>query len=83
MLEIATIASFFSFYSLLPVILGLIIGYIVIEQFWVWRAAQGLPGPRFVVPFLGSVLQMVYDPVGFWDLQDKYGPLSWNSLVGK
>jgi len=83
MLELATIASFFSFYSLLPVILGLIIGYIVIEQFWVWRAAQGLPGPRFVVPFLGSVLQMVYDPVGFWDLQDKYGPLSWNSLVGK
>jgi len=80
MLEV--VASVFSFYSLLSVVLGLIIGYIVIEQFWVWRAAQGLPGPNFVVPFFGSVLQMVYDPFGFWDKQDKLGPLSWNSLAG-
>lgn len=80
MLEVIT--SALSLYSLLSVVLGLIIGYIVIEQFWVWRAAQGLPGPRFVLPFVGSVFQMVYDPVGFWDKQDKLGPLSWNSLVG-
>jgi len=74
MLEVIT--SALSLYSLLSVVLGLIIGYIVIEQFWVWRAAQGLPGPRFVLPFVGSVFQMVYDPVGFWDKQDKLGPLS-------
>jgi len=81
MLEV--LSSFFSFYSLLPVLLGLLIGYILIEQFWVWRTAQGMPGPRFVVPFFGSVFQMVYDPVAFWEDQDKLGPLSWNSLVGK
>lgn len=74
--------SALSLYSLLSVVFGLIIGYIVIEQFWVWRAAQGLPGPRFVLPFFGNVFQMVYDPFGFWDKQDKMGPLSWNSLVG-
>lgn len=83
MLEIlSTLTSFISFYSLLPVVLGLIVGYIFIEQFWIWRVAQNLPGPKFVIPFFGSVFQMVYDPFGFWDNQDKLGPLSWNSLVG-
>jgi len=85
MLELSILSSVFpfSFLSVLPVILGLVIGYIVIEQFWVWRAAQGMPGPRWVPPFFGNVFEMVYDPFAFWDKQDKFGPLSWNSIFGK
>ncbi len=28
-----------------------------------------LPGPRFVVPFFGCIVEMVMDPFGFWDRQ--------------
>lgn len=54
----------------------------MIEQFWFWRASQGLPGPSIVWPFFGNVFEMVYDPFKFWDKQDKMGPLSWNSIFG-
>jgi len=83
---VSNVAAWFTLSSvltLLPVILGVILGYIAIEQFWIWRTAQGLPGPRFVLPIFGSIFQMVYDPFAFWDTQDKFGPLSWNSLFGK
>ncbi|KAL6052683.1 Sterol C-22 desaturase [Balamuthia mandrillaris] len=56
---------------------------VVLEQYSLWRKTQGLPGPRFFYPFLGNVLHMVFHPFAFWDAQDKYGPLSWNVLVGQ
>eukprot|EP01087_Luapelamoeba_hula_P005928 TRINITY_DN159_c0_g1_i2.p1 TRINITY_DN159_c0_g1~~TRINITY_DN159_c0_g1_i2.p1 ORF type:complete len:531 (-),score=104.78 TRINITY_DN159_c0_g1_i2:65-1657(-) len=74
--------STISFWSLLPIIAGLVLGYIAVEQFWFYRAGQGLPGPSWVPPLLGNVFSMVYDPFAFWDNQDKLGPLSWNSIFG-
>lgn len=81
MLEILpTISSVY--YIGLPVLLGLIIGYILIEQLWILFSAQKMPGPRLLIPFFGNVFQMVSDPVNFWEKQDKFGPISWNFLVG-
>lgn len=44
-----------------------------------------LPGPAYVTPFLGSIIEMVKDPHGFWTRQCSYAPsgLSCNSIMGK
>jgi cytochrome P450 family 710 subfamily A protein len=55
---------------------------LIAEQlFYQWRG-RGLPGPRLVVPFIGSVVQMVLNPTKFWhrghfDLKTK----SWDTLL--
>lgn len=69
-------------FNILFIILVFFLGYVIMEQLRILKYIQGLPGPRFVWPFLGSVMKMVFDPYTFWDEQDKMGPLSWNSIVG-
>mmetsp|Transcript_22957 Transcript_22957/g.50366 ORF Transcript_22957/g.50366 Transcript_22957/m.50366 type:complete len:531 (+) Transcript_22957:194-1786(+) len=64
------------------------VGYAVWEQikFRMYRAGkkEQLPGPGFVTPILGGIVEMVKDPYGFWEKQRKYSfpGMSWHSLVG-
>jgi len=46
-------------------------------------AAQGLPGPKDLPPFIGGVLQMVSAPTKFWHDAFARGPLSWTALGPK
>lgn len=48
-----------------------------------WRRAKGIPGPNFSIPFIGQTIQMVMNPVPFYDMQEEYGDISWNSAGGK
>ncbi|BBM96761.1 sterol 22-desaturase [Marchantia polymorpha subsp. ruderalis] len=60
--------------------------WLVYEQLsYIWKGKH-LPGPKFVVPFLGDVFRMVKDPTKFWDDQAKAATkvgLSWNVLFGR
>lgn len=69
-----------------------LLGLAAIEQVrfhWLRKGSSGksdpLPGPDYVVPFIGGIVEMIKDPTGFWDRQRLYQPtgLSWNSIVGK
>lgn len=52
--------------------LGLVIfGYIIFEQLSFFSKRKHLPGPSFVLPFVGSVIAMVVNPTGFWVDQAK------------
>ncbi|GAX72950.1 hypothetical protein CEUSTIGMA_g405.t1 [Chlamydomonas eustigma] len=65
-----------------------LIGYAVWEQikFRMYRAGkkEAVPGPEYVTPFLGGIVEMVKDPYGFWEKQRKYSfpGMSWHSIVG-
>lgn len=68
-------------------LLGIALSVVLVwEQVTYARRGRHLPGPAFVLPFLGSVFGMVNDPATFWDLQaeaaKKVG-LSWNVLFGR
>lgn len=60
--------------------------YAVIEQVRLLRKRQHLPGPRFAVPFVGCLIEMVANTANFWERQRVWaaseGGLSWNSLLG-
>ena len=51
------------------VICAIVLGCVLYEQVRLQLKKQWLPGPLVVIPFLGSALQMVYDPTTFWDNQ--------------
>eukprot|EP01088_Endostelium_zonatum_P021904 TRINITY_DN893_c1_g1_i2.p1 TRINITY_DN893_c1_g1~~TRINITY_DN893_c1_g1_i2.p1 ORF type:complete len:108 (-),score=14.22 TRINITY_DN893_c1_g1_i2:93-416(-) len=70
-----------SFSSILVVTIAAIVVYAVLESLHVARITAGIPGPSFVWPFLGSLIQMIFDPYPFWHNQDTYGPISWNKLL--
>ena len=46
-----------------------VVTYIIYEQLSYMSKRKHLPGPTFVLPFVGSVISMVIDPTGFWDHQ--------------
>lgn len=51
-------------------------------------SGKQVPGPSFVIPFLGGLIQMVKDPYGFWERQRQWASdsgkgFSYNSLFGK
>mmetsp|Transcript_6661 Transcript_6661/g.19183 ORF Transcript_6661/g.19183 Transcript_6661/m.19183 type:complete len:518 (+) Transcript_6661:369-1922(+) len=69
---------------------GTLLAYCVYEQLSFYlkrRKADGslLKGPKFAVPLLGCIIEMVMDPFGFWDRQrEAENPgLTYNSIVGK
>lgn len=43
--------------------------YVVYEQLSYISKRKHLPGPLFVLPFIGNVIAMVVDPTRFWDQQ--------------
>ncbi|KAL5220837.1 hypothetical protein ABZP36_025550 [Zizania latifolia] len=52
-----------------PFVAAALAFYFLVEQLSYHRKKGPLPGPSLVVPFLGSVAQMIRDPTGFWDAQ--------------
>jgi cytochrome P450 family 710 subfamily A protein len=57
--------------------------FALLEQISLWRKRKWLPGPLFTWPFVGGIFEMVLNPYTFWDQQENYGSLSWNSLFGR
>lgn len=60
----------------------------VLEQLRFALKRSWLPGPSYVYPLLGGLLEMVWDPFTFWDRQRQYAVkaskgMSWNSMLGK
>ncbi|KAK9823344.1 hypothetical protein WJX72_002058 [[Myrmecia] bisecta] len=69
---------------------SVVLAYVLWEQmrFTICRFRSGgklVPGPRFAVPFIGCVAQMVMDPYKFWEDQRKFSfpGFSWNSMIGR
>ena len=62
----------------ITILLGLI-GYDYIKYNY---KKKNLPGPKWVLPFIGSIVSMVRNPTNFWNQQEKYGKISWNKLGG-
>uniref|UniRef100_A0A7S0V0I1 C-22 sterol desaturase n=1 Tax=Polytomella parva TaxID=51329 RepID=A0A7S0V0I1_9CHLO len=46
---------------------------------------KGLSGPKYVVPFIGGIVEMVKNPYKFWEKQRLYSfpGYSWHSLAGQ
>ncbi|CAL9176722.1 unnamed protein product [Musa hybrid cultivar] len=62
--------------------------FLLWEQLSYLRKKGSLPGPHFVVPFLGSALPMIMNPTRFWERQaalarDSGLGVSANFLVGR
>ncbi|WOL02102.1 Cytochrome P450 [Canna indica] len=71
-----------------PYILSAVVLLVLLEQLSYLRKKGPLPGPAFVVPFLGSALSMILNPTRFWDRQaalaHKSGlGISANFLLGR
>ncbi len=47
----------------------LLVSYVVYEQLTFKWKRKHLPGPMFVLPFLGGVIPMIVNPTRFWDDQ--------------
>jgi len=64
----------------------LVLGLAIAEQVRLrrWAGYGRIPGPRFVIPLIGSIVEMVLSPYGFWERQRRLNPcgLSWNALAG-
>lgn len=61
----------------------LLLSLMVLEQLVFQLKRKNLPGPPWVVPFVGGIIHMVLHPFDFWHGQMAYGGLSWNSIIGK
>ncbi|URE25855.1 Cytochrome P450 [Musa troglodytarum] len=71
-----------------PYLLCLVAFFLLWEQLSYLRKKGSLPGPHFVVPFLGSALPMIINPTQFWERQaalarDSGLGVSANFLVGR
>lgn len=44
-----------------------------------------IPGPTFVVPVVGGIIEMIRDPYNFWEKQRQYNPhgYSWTSIANQ
>ena len=64
-----------------------IIGGVIIAAIWEQWSLQNkrgkIPGPRFVLPFLGSMLEIVQNPFEYYERQRNYGSISWSAALGK
>lgn len=60
-----------------------VVAFFLWDRIDLWRKCKSIPGPNFSIPFIGQTIQMVMNPVPFYDYQEKYGDLSWNSAGGK
>ncbi|GAB4829356.1 hypothetical protein Ancab_019027 [Ancistrocladus abbreviatus] len=78
----------FSFSSAAQYFLSLVAFLIFIEQLSYLRRKSVLPGPSFVLPFIGNAISLVRAPTQFWDRQSYYAKssplgISANYIIGK
>ncbi|CAK9146688.1 unnamed protein product [Ilex paraguariensis] len=74
--------------SYTPYLLSLLFFLIFLEQISYLKKKRHIPGPTFVLPFIGNAISLVRDPTKFWDLQSSYakstsGGFSANYIVGR
>ncbi|XP_037431847.1 cytochrome P450 710A1-like [Triticum dicoccoides] len=70
LLPVAVGVGFMDLWAVAPFVAAIALYYFLVEQLSYHRKKGALPGPSWVVPFLGSILvPMIRDPVGFWDTQ--------------
>lgn len=63
-------------------VLALLFLLAVAQQLTLLHKGKGIPGPSAVVPFIGNLIPMIMTPFKFYEDQEKYGGLSWNSFFG-
>ncbi|RZC82215.1 hypothetical protein C5167_044996 [Papaver somniferum] len=68
------------FVSIIPYLLCIIFLLILIEQFTCIKKKKSSPGPQFILPFFGDIIQLVRNPTKFWDDQLKMG-FSTNYII--
>eukprot|EP00658_Telonema_sp_P-2_P013662 TRINITY_DN15177_c0_g1_i13.p1 TRINITY_DN15177_c0_g1~~TRINITY_DN15177_c0_g1_i13.p1 ORF type:complete len:313 (+),score=109.62 TRINITY_DN15177_c0_g1_i13:104-1042(+) len=87
--RVSTQSTGTSLLSMFLTILGsLLLAYAVYEQLSYLLIRRSCQGPLLVLPFFGSLFQMVLAPVPFWKAQDEYSDsddkgISVNALAGK
>ncbi|KAL2475018.1 Cytochrome [Abeliophyllum distichum] len=74
--------------SYIPYVISLIAFIIFLEQISYLKKRRFLPGPTFVLPFIGNSISLVVNPTKFWDLQSSYAKssplgISANYIVGR
>ncbi|GAM17378.1 hypothetical protein SAMD00019534_005530 [Acytostelium subglobosum LB1] len=81
-----SVQSFASKFTVKQVLVAIIIVLtsIAAHQHYVLSQKKGnLPGPSFVPPFFGMLFQLILTPFTFYQNQEKYGPVSWTSIMNK
>lgn len=83
-----TSSLFASLSSLAPYLFSLLALLVLLEQLSYLLKKRSLPGPPFILPFLGNAIRLVTDPTGFWDRQSSLAAssplgLSANYVVGR
>ncbi|CAL1403167.1 unnamed protein product [Linum trigynum] len=76
---------FLSFSAILPYLFSSLILLALIEQISYLFKKRHLPGPTFVLPFLGGAISVVTNPTKFWDAQSAFSAslgYSANYIVG-
>eukprot|EP01133_Synstelium_polycarpum_P008016 gene8016-9417_t len=62
----------------------LVLASIAAHQQYILNQKKGsLPGPAFVPPFIGMLFQLILTPFSFYERQEKYGDISWTSILNK
>lgn len=71
------------------VLLFLMLAYVAMYGITFFSFARAhkfkIPGPTFVVPIIGGIVEMIRDPYTFWEKQRQYNPhgYSWTSIVNQ
>ncbi|KAI3919468.1 hypothetical protein MKW98_030179 [Papaver atlanticum] len=74
--------------SITPYLLCVIAFFILIEQITYLKKKKSSPGPAFILPFLGNVIQLMKHPARFWENEAKAAKeshfgFSTNYIIGK
>ena len=67
----------------LVVLLFTLVVLATLEQRRLRRLGKGIPGPKWLVPFIGNLLPLMRDPYGFVNGCFAHGKVSWNSYLGR
>ena len=74
--------------QLTPYLVSLLILLLLLEQILYLRKKGSIPGPNWVIPFVGNAVALVRDPTKFWDQQSHVAKSSGlgfcaNYIIGK
>ncbi|EFA79543.1 cytochrome P450 family protein [Heterostelium album PN500] len=81
--NVQLIASKFTVRQVLVGIVIVLASIALQQQYTLLRKKGNLPGPSFVPPFFGMLFQLILTPFSFYENQEKYGPISWTSIMNK
>ena len=62
---------------------GVVALYAAWEQYDLQRKKGKIPGPKFVLPFFGSMIEIIRNPFEYYERQREYGAISWGAALGK